>query len=401
MASIVFAWELGTASGHICQLLPAARILAARGHQVTLVLRELHGLRPEECAGMRLLQAPLWQLQVQGLPKPPLSYAEILLRFGYHDADMLQGLVAGWVGTLELARADLVVASHAPTALLAARALGVPAMTLGSGFYVPPRVIPVPNMRPWMQVSPQRLVSSDHAAAQTASRVLGRYGASALGGLAELFDVKANLFCTFPELDHYQPRLVEMQRGRYLGTLFELRRGVTVTWPRTPGRRVLVYLRPEVRDFERVMQVLGGMDCAVLASVPGIAERQRAALETPRCRILCHPLRLEKLRDTCDLAISYGGHGFVSAMLMGGVPLLLLPVHLEQFLTAHNVQAIGAGRMVNPEQPPPDYAVLLPAMLEDARLKRAARDFAAKYAQFDQRRQQEIIVDAMEQVLNT
>ncbi|MCX7628598.1 MAG: hypothetical protein N2Z69_09365 [Methylophilaceae bacterium] len=399
MASIVFAWELGTASGHVNALLPAARVLAGQGHAVTLVFRELHALRPEDYAGMRLLQAPVWLPQVQGLPEPPLSYAEIVMRFGYHDAGMLQGLVAGWAGMLELVQADLVVASHAPTALLAARALGVSAVTLGSGFYVPPRVNPVPNMRPWMQVPRQRLVSSDRAVAQAASRVLARHGVPALGCLAELFDVRANLFCTFPELDHYQPRLPELQRGRYLGTLFELQRGEAVAWPDAPGKKVLVYLRPEVRDWEAVMRALANLGCAVLAYVPGIPERLRVALETPACRILPKPLRLGAVLPECDLAVSYAGHGYVSAVLMAGVPLLLLPVHLEQFLTARNVQAIGAGRLVNPEQAAPDYGALLSAMLADAELKQAARDFAAQYAQFDQSGQLDIIVDAIKQVL--
>lgn len=392
MASIVFAWELGTASGHVNELLPAARALVERGHRVTLVLRELHGLRAQEYAGLRLLQAPLWQMRVQGLPEPPLSYAEILLRFGYHDADMLQGLVAAWKGVLELTGAQLVVADHAPSALLAARILGIPAMTLGSGFYVPPRVVPVPNMRPWLHVPAQRLADADHAVTRNIGRVLQHYGVAPLGGLAELFDLQLNLFCTFPELDHYQPRLVELQRGCYVGSVFTLQRGEPLAWPDGAGPRVLVYLRPEVRDWEVVLRTLARLGCAVLAIVPGIAQAQRAALETSRCRILHHAIRLDGVLAQCDLAVGYGGHGWVSAMLMAGVPQLLLPTHLEQFLTARNVQTLGAGRLVDPERPAPDYAALLRAMLEDESLKRAARDFAAKYAQFDPQRQQEIIV---------
>ena len=40
MSRIAFVWELGTAYGHISRLLPFARKLKQRGHDV--LLRELH-----------------------------------------------------------------------------------------------------------------------------------------------------------------------------------------------------------------------------------------------------------------------------------------------------------------------------------------------------------------------
>lgn len=48
--------------------------------------------------------------------------------------------------------AALVIADHAPAALLAARTLGLPAATLDSGFSVPPPETPFPSLRPWLAV---------------------------------------------------------------------------------------------------------------------------------------------------------------------------------------------------------------------------------------------------------
>jgi hypothetical protein len=54
---------------------------------------------------------------------PPLNYADILLRFGYADSNDLLGLVVAWRELMRLTGFELVLADHAPTAILAARTL--------------------------------------------------------------------------------------------------------------------------------------------------------------------------------------------------------------------------------------------------------------------------------------
>lgn len=372
--------------------------MANRGHEPVFLLRELHAIETLGIDPILVLQAPIWLPQVNGLPEPPLSFAEILLRFGYHDANCLLGLITGWRSILNLLGVDAIVASHAPTALLAARTLDIPTVTLGSGFYVPPRVNPSPNMRPWMPAPIERLTESDRMVTANINTVLNHHNKPPLSCLTELFDVDANLFCTFPELDHYHPRIPEMQRGQYCGGIFEIKRGEPVGWPTGLGKKILVYLRPEVRDFEAVMQALAALDCQVLAIIPGISANLKARLETPRCNILTSNLRLESVIAECDLAISYAGHGFVSAMLMAGVPLLLLPTQLEQFLLARRVCEIGAGALINPELAPPDYRQLLTEMLAQPPLKQAAQKFAEKYSSLNQQSQLEMIVNLIEKV---
>jgi UDP:flavonoid glycosyltransferase YjiC (YdhE family) len=100
----------------------------------------------------------------------------------------------------------------------------------------------------------------------------------------------------------------------------------------------------------------------------------------------------------CDLFIGYAGHGITATMLMAGVPLLLLPTQLERFLLATRVAAIGAGIVVNPDAPPPDYSALIRMMLDVPDYRDKARSFANKYADFDQNEQQERIVARIEEI---
>ena len=100
----------------------------------------------------------------------------------------------------------------------------------------------------------------------------------------------------------------------------------------------------------------------------------------------------------CDLAIGNAGHALTAGMLMAGVPLLLLPTHLERFLLATRIAALGAGIAVNPEAPPPDFTTVIRNLLDDPIYRKNACLFARKYAGFNQDEQQENIAARIEQI---
>jgi UDP:flavonoid glycosyltransferase YjiC (YdhE family) len=137
MASVLYAWEFGANLGHIGTFLPIARELRAHGNAVHWVVTHPHqAARLLPKAGFDWLQAPT--MPEQQREGPPLSYADILLRYGYADSNNLLGLVVAWRELLRLTGANVVLADHAPTAILAARTLDIPVMLFGSGFFAPP-----------------------------------------------------------------------------------------------------------------------------------------------------------------------------------------------------------------------------------------------------------------------
>src|SRR6185437_15975682 len=76
--------------------------------------------------------------------RQPQSYADILLMQGWEAPSRLWGLVQAWGNLLRLFRADAAVFDYAPTALLAARILGLRCALLGTGFELPPLQAPLP-----------------------------------------------------------------------------------------------------------------------------------------------------------------------------------------------------------------------------------------------------------------
>lgn len=394
MSRIALVWELGTSYGHISALLLFAKKLRQRGHEVVLVLRELHNASGIPGDGIPLLQSPIWLPQLTGLPEPPLNYSEILMRYGYFNADGLAGLVGAWRSLFALHGSDVVVADHSPTALLAARSMGLAAATLGSGFYCPPRRTPMPNMRAWLNVQRERLENSDALVLNSMNKVLATYRVRPLASVGELFAIEENFICTFAELDHYSQR----EPVKYWGACWNVEMGQEVSWPDGEGKRVFVYLNSQSRDFAKVLEAIAALGLRAIVCAPGIPDDVRRKYENPRIIVSAKPFRLNKLLAECDLAIGYAGQGITAGMLMAGVPLLLLPNQLEQFLLATRVAATGAGIAVNPEAPLPDYPALIRMMLDTPGYRENARLFAKKYADFNQSEQQENIVARIEEI---
>lgn len=394
--SILYAWEFGANLGHIGTFLPVARALRERGHSVHWIVTHPHEavrLLPE--AGFAWLQAPLFPEQQQA--NPPINYADILLRFGYAQASDLLGLVVAWRELLRLTGARLVLADHAPSTILAARTLDIPVMLFGSGFFAPPPLAPTPNLRPWLTVPEERLQAADAQALASMNAVLARFGRPPLESVAALFRVAEDTLLTFPELDHY----AERGPARYWGTL-PAAVAAEPNWPETTGPRLFAYLRPSSAHFEAAVEALATLatqGAGVLIYAPNTPAALRARF-SPQLAFSAVPVDLNRAARLADAAVTYASPAATIAFLLAGKPVLMLPGHLEQFLLARRVEAMGAGLLQNPEQPATDLPARLARVLSDPGLRANARAFAEKYRHFDQRAVLQHIVGRIEELVD-
>lgn len=378
MASILYAWEFGANLGHIGTFLPIARELRERGATVNWAVTQPHqAARLLPKAGFDWLQAPT--MPEQRREGPPLSYADILLRFGYADGSDLLGLVVAWRELLRLTEAKVVLADHAPTAILAARTLDIPVMLFGNGFFAPPQVHPTPNMRPWSPVPAEHLLAMDRLALHNINVVLRHYGKSSLDYLAQLFQVAEESLLSFPELDHYPAR----GPARYWGML-PAAVAADTTWPAALGLRVFSYLRPETPHLEAALQALLGLSGSVLIYAPGLPAEMMRRYTAAHVAFSPVPVDLNKVAREADAGLTYASSAATVAFLMAGKPVMMIPCHLEQFLFAKRVEEMGAGLIQNPEQAPHNLAAMLRQVMTDPGFRENAGAFAAKYVNFDQ-----------------
>jgi UDP:flavonoid glycosyltransferase YjiC (YdhE family) len=389
MSRFLLAWELGSGLGHAGHLIPLAHALRAAGHHAALALRDLRILGSiDPGPEMPVFQAPFCIHTYENLAEPPLNYAEVLMRFGFLDANMLAAQIRGW---RELARAtgsEVMVADHAPSAILAARTLGLRCVVVGNGFTVPPFVSPTPNMRPWLAVPEERLADSDRRVVDTINVALARFGTAPIAHLHELFAVDDIIFLDFPELDHYAKRpAADLARISMCGPVNATGlQTISPVWPSLAGeqaggqagKRIFAYLKPGYAHAAAVLQALvaSGQPCVIY----GMGEGGAAAPRAPNLSYSSRLLDLDQAGRECAICITHVGSS-TSTLLQHGRPLMLLPMHLEQFLVGLRVAELGAGIVITPEEKQPDFGGALSRLLGEPGFAGRAAAFAARYSE--------------------
>jgi UDP:flavonoid glycosyltransferase YjiC (YdhE family) len=394
MASILYAWEFGAALGHIGTFLPIAKTLREHGHTVNWVVTHPHqASRLLRQAGFDWMQAPVRPEQRRD--GPPLNYGDILLRFGYADSDDLLGLVVAWRTLLQLTNAQVVLADHAPTAILAARTMGIPVMLFGSGFFAPPQLHPTPALRPWLPLNLEQLVESDLQAVSAINRVLAQFKRPPITYLAELFQVEEDTLLSFPELDHYPNR----GPARYWGML-PAAVANEVIWPDAPGPRIFAYLRPETPHLELALATLHELRGSVIIYAPGLSAELKAKYSAPHIHFSPVPIDLNKIAAQATAGVTYASPAATVAFLLAGKPVLMIPGHLEQYLFARRVDELGAGLSQNPEQIGANLRMMLARLLNEPGFTNQAAAFARKYQNFNQHTVITNIVARIEQIVS-
>ncbi len=379
MSKLLYAWEFGANLGHIGAFLPLARTLRQRGHDVRWAVSQIGpAVRLLAPNGFDWLQAPSFPETLRA--GPPLSYSDILLRFGYANGEDLLGLVVAWRALLRLTGAQAVLVDHAPTAILAARTLKIPVMLFCTGFFAPPRRRPLPGLRPWLALAPGQLEALDDQALASINAVLGHFGQAPLGAVAQLFDVAEDTLLGFPELDHYADR----GPARYWGNLPHAGVGDAPDWPEVEGKRIFAYLRTGTRHHEAALAALHALGQPAVVFFPDAPQALRERYCAPHLNFSPTPLDLEQTADEADAAVTYAGMSTATGFLLKGKPLLLLPAHVEQFLLARRIEEMGAGLLLNPELPPADIEMKLRRVVFEADFALNAQAFARKYANFPQ-----------------
>ncbi|MEO7941633.1 MAG: nucleotide disphospho-sugar-binding domain-containing protein [Burkholderiaceae bacterium] len=379
MARYLFAWELGGDYGHLARLLPVALALRARGHDVVFAVRDLMGaetlIQPH---GITSYQAPLWLRQVTRLPDP-ISYPELLMRFGYLNATALTGVCRAWRNLIDLLQPQVVVLDHAPTALLATRGMALARINFGDGFCIPPVSQPMPHFRWWQPENTARLRDSEQHALANANQVLQSLGAPPLASMGELRACDATLMCTFAELDHYPQR----EPQEYLGPIFALGASADPAWPAAGGPRIFAYLKPGHGLLDTMLEALHKSSARALVHIPGATRQTLTRFDHGNVRLSTAPLPIERMARECDLALCHGGAGTTAALLLAGKPMLLVPTQVEQAMTAHRMAAMGAAKVVTPELEL-HFPKMLASAIGNTTMSAAAQAFALAHPSYDQ-----------------
>lgn len=376
----LFAWEQGGNLGHLSVMLPIARILKERGHEILFAVKEVgtahHFL---DGTGFNFIQSPI-PIGLKKSRREAASFADVLAEAGFGDAAILGGMLKSWQTVFALHKPDVILSQHAPTVILAAKLFGIPCLKLGLGFDSPPDVSPYPCFRPWLKLTRDKLLDTENGLLDNVNQVCKVFGGSPLSRLHQAVKADVSLLAVLPELEHYPGR----RNGRYIGPLFIVSEGETVQWSGNCEHKIFVYLRPET-ETSLILDALYKSSAEVIAYIPGLAEELRKKFSKGNMRIASGKINLAGLLPEMTLIIHNANIGTMPAALLSGVPSLCIPTTIEQWMNSCNLEKIGAGIGLRRDQLAVRFTASLNTMFLEKRYKDKAIEISKKYSSYDQK----------------
>jgi UDP:flavonoid glycosyltransferase YjiC (YdhE family) len=358
--------------GHINPMVPLARAMAARGHDLLWAIPADAVGRVEQ-AGIRAVPtgppgipgpAEARRLFPELNALPPAEMPDVM--FGkLFGAIVAPAMLADLVPVALEWRPDLVVADAAAFAgHIVAAELGVPSVTKGFGVLLP---------------EPRVAAAGEELAPLWRSRGLEPrpYGGSYEHLYLDIYPPELG-----PRTEDHVPR---RQLLRPVSDEGQIDASLPLPLPDARPNAPLVYVtmgtvfnNPEpllvilaaLGELEvRVLVTVGpGGDPATLGTQP---EQVRVERYVPQSQVLPH----------CDLVLSHGGSGTVLATITLGLPQLCLPQGADQFLNADAISSVGAGISLMPSERAPDTVRdAVSRLLGEASFREAARRVSASIA---------------------
>lgn len=374
MACLGLSWELGAASGYAAVMRQIVLAATRQGHRCVAIVRDLHASAPlfADLPALTVVQAPVATASRIPPVRVQTSYATLLHNRGFADPQSLVARLQAWRALFQAFGIERLLARHSPTAVLAARAAGIPVLHYGTGFSIPPARTPWPAFRPDIAEDDPRLAANEQRVLATTNAALHQLGAPALPAMAELFAPLPTALLTYPELDPY-PRREPLRRLGLPLTSY----GTPPHWPASP-RRPRLFASLPVNDGTR-----GWLDILARLPVCALLRFSGPAVSTgplpPSLAVADGPVDFAQAIADCDAVIGYGSHNLVCEALLAGKPMALIAQNPDHLMTGERLRALGAG-IVLPERPAADSADRLLALLESSGHADAARAFAARHA---------------------
>ena len=296
-------------------------------------LQRLDAMPPAAAADSAVWQAPISPRLLVGAARPakgpPPGMADLLARAGMDDPEIVAAMVRGWRQLIDAVRPNLVIADFAPFLLLATRGR-LPTMAVGNGFTLPPAA---------MQAFPPLIESIPGVDQQEVLEQLN----------AGLADAGAPTIGALPAGLRRRPRHPrDLRRARSLRGAAAAKRGrcpirsISMRW-RAKARRSSSSPPSGSRPIRRSGAGWRWPACRCGSMCRAAAPPLREALTNLGIHFEPEPLPFAEIAKRSRLLVSHGGHGFVCAGLVAGLPQVVCHYDLEKLVYGLAVARAGMG----------------------------------------------------------
>lgn len=377
MANIFIAWELGAGLGHLSYLAPLTNALVNEGHTVTLAINDPSNIdRFNFPKSVNIIAAPSFRTFPQKSPQT-VSLSCILINKGFQNPTILKGIVRCWHGLFSLTEPDLFIFDYAPTAMLAAHGMQCPKVIIGSGFSEPDPGKPGLVMLPDYNGAKVMAKRNETHIVKCVNQICSEQSLPSIEYLSDLYQHDLTLISTLPTLDIHQR---SPAKSLYFNFEETQEKSKNIDWPTNDRKNIFAYLKVGNPSFLPTLEALSAIDANVICYCNRVTPELTAKYKQIHFSPI--PLNIHTLLNKADAVVCHAGKGTISEALNYGVPLLLLPTHMEQNMNTIRIKELNLGLRGRVELGPKAILKDLSKLLYDSKITDHAAKFAKEYSKY-------------------
>lgn len=336
MRRALLAWEGGDGRGHITSLRTIADAIGDRFRFDAALCITTHAAALTGLCDV-VIPAPPLKTASPGLRPagtPPATWGEFLGDVGFGDRDQIAARIAWWQRVMRGQDISLLIADFSPFALLAARGLGIPSVSSGVGYFVPPASM---TRFPVLVENPPVLLHDEAAMVTAVNDVAGDFGVPPLTTLPAIYSGATDIVLSPPILDPYR----ELRTEPHIPPAADFASAAF-----TAGDEVYGYFSTTEMQQEGIVE---GLICTGLPTrlfVPGVDATTAARLEAAGIVLERAPVPVDLIAQRSRVIVNAGQHGILCLALSCGRPQIVLPQHIEHLHNGRVAQRAGVARVL-------------------------------------------------------
>jgi UDP:flavonoid glycosyltransferase YjiC (YdhE family) len=367
MLGALLAWEHGNGRNHVVALRTVAEAVRDRFTFDAALCNLTHGGELANlCNPVQGPRLPFSDGYRKSLGNPRrATWGEFLGDFGFRRPEILQESIGWWQKVMRECDISIVIADCAPCALMAAQGLGIPSVTIGTGYLTPP-----PNMETFPVLLPRysTRIYDEAEIVDTINSVIPEFGVPKLERLSEVYACSDQLVFSLEMLDPYTEWRTRPLLPPVIGGTAE---------PIPGGDEIFIYFSTTEKSDPALMEAIGNLRVPVRLFMLGIDDTAAERFTRQGVQVERSPLPVDLLVKRTRLMVNAAQHGTLCICLAAGLPQVSVPQQLEQQYSAEAAESRGVLRLMDKAEIDVDRfrSIVLDAY-EDAAMARRARDLA-------------------------
>lgn len=351
MTRFLYAWEWGAGAGHLSRFKPIADRLIKQRHSIVLAVRDLAMVRSifrvdDYGRQLTVQQAPTVVSSDYAKIGYPTTFAELAFNLGYSSAERIYANLEAWRGLVQQVKPDSIICDFGLGAALVGSAMGIKTIRIGTGFECPPPFNPLARLRLPPPEDSEVATRTLQRVEQSVDQAMGKLIPGRNTSYREGVDNVPQFVATVPCFDHYE---VAANSRRCIGVWPAASDGLRVDLDQDERHWCFAYLKrsPTARDLIGAL-LQHGIRIVLVGSVCGMIDQGQYSSD----QLLLQPSMVDiaHLAPQVRFAVTNGNHGTTLDFVLRGIPVLAMPLWVEQRVTAGNLHRQGFGFDLQPNK---------------------------------------------------